>query len=155
MDEKVAFILEKELSDVLKTIYWKWDEGEITLPEVHKLYFLAKEKYLLADDKTRTKEASKLILKILFVSGKIVEQFVRKLQNGQLKPNDKELELLKEGCDEVLAAFDSHFKKELIAYQGKPYSVHRSEVEEKIRRVRNLIQNYHSKNNPNSNIPLQ
>jgi len=31
-----------------------------------------------------------------------------------------------------LSAFDSHFKKELIAYQGKPYSVHRSEAEEKL-----------------------
>ncbi|CAI2200311.1 1110_t:CDS:2, partial [Funneliformis geosporum] len=48
-------------------------------------------------------------------------------KNRQLKPNSKELELLKEGCDEVLAAFEKHFRKELLAYQRKPYNVHYSE----------------------------
>ncbi|CAI2179417.1 18394_t:CDS:2, partial [Funneliformis geosporum] len=62
--------------------------------------------------------------------------------NEEAKTQKAKLELLKEGCDEVLSAFDSHFKKELITYQGKPYSIHRSEAEEKVRRIRNLIQNY-------------
>jgi len=49
------------------------------------------------------------------------------------------LELLKEGCDEVLAAFEKHFRKELLAYQKKPYNIHYSEAKEKIRRIRKLI----------------
>jgi len=47
--------------------------------------------------------------------------------------------LLKEGCDEVLAAFEKHFKKELLTYQNKPYNIHYAEVKEKIRRIRKLI----------------
>jgi len=49
------------------------------------------------------------------------------------------LALLKEGCDEVLAAFEKHFRKELLAYQNKPYNIHYAEVKEKIRRIRKLI----------------
>jgi len=49
------------------------------------------------------------------------------------------LELLKKGCDEVLKAFDNDFKKELVAYQGKPYKIHHAEVNEKIRKIKKLI----------------
>ncbi|CAI2167586.1 8023_t:CDS:2 [Funneliformis geosporum] len=91
--------------------------GEITLPKTHELYFSAKEKYLSFDEEARTEAAS----------------------NGQFKPNDKELELLEEGCTEVLAAFDSHFKQELLTYQTKPYTIHHAEVKEKISQIRKLI----------------
>ena len=135
----MTFILEKELSDIMKEMYGKWERGGVGLPEVHKLYFSAKEKYLSFDEEARAQESSRLILKILFVAGRISEQFAKKWQNGQLEPNDKERELLKEGCDEVLAAFENHFKKELLAHQGKPYDVHYAEVKEKIRKIRGLI----------------
>ena len=135
----MTLILEKELSDILESIYSKWERGGINLPETYKLYFSAKEKYLSFDEEARTQKASELILKIVFAAGKISEDFVKEWQNGKLKPRDKELELLKKGCDEVLVAFDNHFKKELLAYQKKPYDIHHSEVKEKIRRIRKLI----------------
>jgi hypothetical protein len=39
-----------------------------------------------------------------------------------------------------LAAFDNHFKRELLAYQKKPYDIHHAEAKEKIRKIRKLIQ---------------
>jgi|SRR6185437_7252207 len=89
----------------------------------------------------KDKKSEELILKIFFAAGKISEDFVKKWQNGKLKPHNIELKLLKEGCDEVLAAFDSHFKKELLAYQKKPYDVHYAEAKEKNKRIRNLLKN--------------
>jgi len=71
-------ILEKELSDILEAIYSKWEGEGATLPEVYKLYFSAKEKYLSFDEEARSQESSRLILKILFVAGRISEQFVKK-----------------------------------------------------------------------------
>ncbi|CAG8693524.1 8993_t:CDS:2 [Ambispora leptoticha] len=73
------------------------------------MYFSAKEKYLSLDEEARTQASSR-----------------------QLKPNDKELELLKGGCDEVLAAFEKHFRKELLVYyteQGKQFSTQHEKVE--------------------------
>lgn len=130
----MIYYLEKELGEILVKIK---KEG-ISLQEGRDLYFEAKEKYLSFDEKARTQEESRLILKILFLVGGISEDFVKKWQNGKLKPNDRELELLKEGCNEVLEAFDNHFKKELLAYQKKPYDIHHAEVKEKIRKIRNI-----------------
>lgn len=134
-------ILEKELSDILEKIYFEWDKWGIILSETHELYFTAKGKYLSSNEEAKTQKASELILKIFFATGRISEQFVEEWQNGKLKSNDKELELLKEGCNEVLAAFDNHFKKELLTYQKKPYDIHHAEVKEKIRKIRNLLGN--------------
>jgi len=136
----MTFTLEKELSDILEKIHCKWDKEGITLPEVHRLYFLAKERYLSSPEKEKTKKAKELILKIFFAAGKISEDFVEKWQNSKLKPHNIELKLLKEGCDEVLAAFDNHFKKELLAYQKKPYDIHYAKVKEKIKRIRSLLE---------------
>jgi len=111
----------------------------ITLSENHELYFAAKEKYLSSDEEAKTQKAGELILKTFFAAGKISEDFVKKWQNGEITPTDKELGLLKEGCEEVLAAFGNHFKKELLFYQKKPYDIHCAEAKEKIRRIRKLI----------------
>ena len=81
-----------------------------------------------------------MILKILFRVGWISENFVREWQIGKLKPTEKELNLLEEGCEEVLTVFDNHFKRELLAYQAIPYSIHHAEVKEKISKIKRLIQ---------------
>ena len=132
-------ILEKELSDILEKIYYNWKKGDIILQEVHKLYFSAKDKYLTAQEREKNEETSELILKILFLTGRISEEFIEKWQGGKITPSDKELELLKEGCEEVLKVFDSHFKRELIAYQGKSFNEYHTEVKEKIEKIRKLI----------------
>jgi len=135
----MALILEKELSDILKKTYYKWKKGDITLQETHGLYFSAKKRYLAAQEEKRTKEVSELMLKNFFLAGRITEEFIEKWQKGKIAPTDKELELLKEGCEEVLTAFKKHFRKELLAYQKKPYNIHYAETKEKIRRIRKLI----------------
>ena len=102
----------------------------------------SKKKYLSSSEEARKQEASELMLKILFATGKISESFVKEWQNGELKPNKKELGLLKEGCDEVLVAFDNHFKEELsyhCAKQGQQFSTQYLIVKEKIRKIRGLI----------------
>jgi len=135
-------ILKKELSDILEKIYSRWQGEGITLSEARDLYFLAKKKYLSSSEEARKQEASELMLKILFATGKISESFVKEWQNGELKPNIKELGLLKEGCDEVLVAFDNHFKEELsyhCAKQGQQFSTQYLIVKEKIRKIRGLI----------------
>jgi len=73
----MTYILEKELTDILEEIYSKWEEKGIILPEAHDLYFSAKEKYLSFDEEARTQKASMLILKILFVVGRMSEDFVK------------------------------------------------------------------------------
>jgi len=133
-------ILEKKLSDIQEKMFFKWEKEGTTLPEAHDFYFSAKEEYLSSDKKARTERAKVLILKIFFAAGNISEDFIKKWQNGKLKPNVKELDLLKKGCDEVLAAFDNHFKEELLAYPGKPYNIHHTEVKEKIRKIRKLLE---------------
>ena len=74
--------------------------------------------------------------------GGISEEFIEKWQGGKITPTDKELELLKEGCNEVLEAFDNHFKEELLDYQRKSYDIHYAETKEKIRKIRNLLDNH-------------
>jgi len=130
---------EKELSNIREKIYSKWEKGGITLRETRDLYFAAKEKYLAVPEELKTKEVRELMLKILFLAGRITEGFIEKWQNGEITSTDKELGLLKEGCDEVLAAFEKHFRKELLAYQKKPYNIHYAETKEKNRRIRKLI----------------
>jgi len=63
----MAFTLEKELSGILEKIHLKWDKEGITLSETHRLYFLAKEKYLSFSEEEKTKKARELILKIFFL----------------------------------------------------------------------------------------
>jgi hypothetical protein len=48
--------------------------------------------------------------------------------------------LLKEGSSEVLEAFDNHFKRELLAYQGRSFNDHQREVKQKVRKIKELIQ---------------
>lgn len=133
--------LERELSGVLKKICWEGERGNVSLSEVSELYFSAKEKYLLSDKEAKNQESRRLILKILFVVGGISEEFIEKWQSGKISPTDKDLELLKEGCNEVLEAFDNHFREELLDYQKEPYDVHYAETKEKIRKIRNLLDN--------------
>jgi len=70
----MIYYLEKELGEILVKIK---KEG-ISLQEGRDLYFEAKEKYLSFDEKARTQEESRLILKILFLVGGISEDFVKK-----------------------------------------------------------------------------
>lgn len=127
--------LEEELGKLLVRIKNKG----ISLQEGRDLYFEAKEKYLSSDKKSRTREASRLILKIFFLVGRISEDFVKRWQSGKLKPSDKELELLKEGCNEVLEAFDNHFKEELVDYREKSFDIHYAETKEKVRKIRSIL----------------
>jgi len=134
----VKSIVEKELSGILE----KMREINISLQEGHGLYFEAKEKYLAAKKEQKTKEVSEIMLRILFMAGKISEGFVEDWQNGKITPTNKELALLKEGCNEVLEAFDNHFKKDLLSYyvrQGKQLSVQHKEAKQKIESIRELI----------------
>jgi hypothetical protein len=84
------------------------------------------------------------MLTIFFLAGRITENFIAEWQSGKIEPTEQEIELLKKGCEEVLEAFDNHFKPELLAWK-KPYKVHRTEVREKISRIRQLIQQYKAK----------
>jgi len=48
-----AFLLEKNLSEIFEKIYPAMEKEEkVSLPEIYDLYFLAKEKYLAAREKT-------------------------------------------------------------------------------------------------------
>lgn len=80
------------------------------------------------------------------MTGRISEEFIEKWQSGKITPTDKELELLKKGCEEVLAAFNNHFKKELFFYHGEQFPTRHTEVKEKIERIRKLLK----ENSPNS-----
>ena len=75
----------------------------------------------MTKEEKKTKETSELILKILSRAGSISERFIGEWQSGKIIPTNEELSLLREGCDEVLEAFDNYLKKELVAYQGKPF----------------------------------
>lgn len=134
--------LEKELSDILEKIHSILIEKRgITLQEARNPYFEAKKKYLAANKKEKSREAGLCMLDIFFQIGKISEKFVEEWRNGKFKPSNGELELLKEGCDEVLEAFDNHFKEDLLALYGKQkFNILHSEVKEKIRKIRELIQ---------------
>ena len=125
--------LEKELSDILEKIHSALKRGGITLQEARDPYFEAKNKYLTANQEEKTEEARLCMLDIFFQVGKVSEKFVENWQNGKFKPYDKELNLLKEGCNEVLEAFDNHFREDLIVLYGKQrFSVHHAKVKEKI-----------------------
>jgi len=69
---------EKELSNIREKIYSKWEKGGITLRETRDLYFAAKEKYLAVPEELKTKEVRELMLKILFLAGRITEGFIEK-----------------------------------------------------------------------------
>lgn len=64
------------LSNILEKILFQWEQEDITLQKTHKLYFSAKDKYLSFNEEVKTSEVSEIMLKILFVAGKITEQFV-------------------------------------------------------------------------------
>jgi hypothetical protein len=133
--------LEKELFDISEEILYKgFYKGVITLQKSCDLYFEAKGKYLISNEKERTRIAEKLMLTILFRVGKVCEEFISEWQKGKFIPNNHELSLLKEGCNEVEEAFDNLFQKELLAYQVKPFSEHHAEVKQKISKIRKLIQ---------------
>ena len=134
----MASNLEKELSEIKNSLHN--EKENISLQESHDLYFVAKDKYFSVKKEEKTEEASRLMLAIFFKVGKISEEFVAEWQKGKFKPTKKELELLKAGCEEVLAAFDNHFKPHLLALPYKPYKIHHAEVKEKIRKIRGLIQ---------------
>jgi len=68
--------LEKELSEIFKKVYPVMEKEKISLPEIYDLYFLAKEKYLVTEEKEKTEEAKKLIEIIFFRTGRTVEKFV-------------------------------------------------------------------------------
>lgn len=69
--------LEKELSEIFEKVYPVIEKKEkISLSEIYDLYFLAKEKYLTAEEKEKTEEAKKLIEIIFFRTGRTVEKFV-------------------------------------------------------------------------------
>ena|SRR5438874_911863 len=132
--------LEKELSDILEKIHSALKRGGITLQEARDPYFEAKNKYLTANQEEKTQEARLCMLDIFFQVGKVSEKFVENWQNGKFKPYDKELNLLKEGCNEVLEAFDNHFREDLIVLYGKQrFSVHHAKVKEKIGKIIGLI----------------
>jgi len=132
--------VEKELFEILEKVHLEAEKENISLQESHELYFVAKDKYFSAKKEERTEEAGRLMLAIFFQVGKISEKFVAEWQGGKFRPTEKELKLLKEGCKEVLTAFDNHFKPNLLAFQGKPYKIHQTEVKEKINKIRKLIQ---------------
>ena len=134
----MASNLEKELSEIKNSLHN--EKENISLQESHDLYFVAKDKYFSAKKEERTEEASQLMLAIFFKVGKVSEEFIAEWQKGKFKPTKKELELLKVGCEEVLTAFDNHFKPHLLALPYKPYQIHRAEVKEKITKIRGLIQ---------------
>jgi hypothetical protein len=131
--------LEQELFEIAKKLHSILEQGNISLQGAYNLYFKAKEKYLAAKKEQRTEEAGQFMLAVFFRAGKISEKFIAEWQSGQLEPTKQEIELLEKGCEEVLKAFDSHFKSELLALKAKPYEVHRAEVGEKISRVGALI----------------
>jgi len=132
--------LEKELSEILKKIHSIMKKKEISLQENHDLYFAAKDKYLVASEQEKSGKGGEYMLTIFFKVGEVSEKFVEEWQSDKFLPTDQELELLKKGCEEVLAAFNSHFKLNLLAYPYKPYEVHYAEAKEKIRKIRELIQ---------------
>jgi len=134
----MTFILEEELSTILEKIYSEWEKRDIALQEVRDLYFEAKEKYL-QDKGVKSEKASGLMLKILFTVGRINEEFIKKWQEKNITPTNRELKLIEEGCEEVLKAFDDHFKKELLAYQKKPYPIHHAGVKGKIKQIRKML----------------
>ena len=110
--------LEKELKKILAEMD-SILKGGITLQECRDLYFKAKQKYFLASEKERTIEARIFMLDIFFQAAKVVKRFIfNSWQKGEYKPTNVELNLLKEGCEEVLAAFDNHFKDNLLAHYG-------------------------------------
>jgi len=141
----VSTSLEQELFKIAKEFSSALEQGNIPLQEAYNLYFKAKEKYLATQKKQRTEETGQFMLAVFFRAGKISEKFIAEWQSGQLEPTKQEIELLEKGCEEVLKAFDSHFKSELLALKAKPYQIHRAEVGEKISRVRALIRQYKAK----------
>jgi hypothetical protein len=69
--------LEKNLSEIFEKIYPAMEEGEhIPLQEIYDLYFLAKEKYLVAGENERTEKVRDLMLIIFFRTGRTFEKFV-------------------------------------------------------------------------------
>jgi len=132
--------LEKELSDILEKIHSALRRGGVALQEARDPYFEAKNKYLTANQEERTKEARLCMLDIFFQVGKVSEKFVEEWQNGKFKPYNNELELLKEGCNEVLEAFNEHFKEDLIALYGKQqFNIYHAKVEGKVSKIIGLI----------------
>ena len=133
--------LEKNLSEIFEKIYPAMEKEEkISLPEIYDLYFLAKEKYLVAGENERTEKVRDLMLIIFFRTGRTFEKFVIDWQKGKFRPSQQELELLKKGCNEVLEVFDGYLKPELLIHPRRPYDAHYSETKEKISKIRELVQ---------------
>ena len=131
--------LEKELFEIAKKLRSILEQENISLQEVYDLYFKAKEKYLATKKEQRTEEAGQFMLAVFFRAGKITERFIAEWKSGKIEPTKRDIELLEKGCKEVLKAFDSHFKPELLNWKAKPYKVHKEEVGEKISRIKELI----------------
>jgi hypothetical protein len=131
--------LEQELFKIAKEFCSALEQENISLQGTYNLYFKAKEKYLAAKKEQRTEEAGQFMLAVFFRAGKIVERFIAEWQSGKINPTKMDIELLEKGCEEVLKAFDSHFKSELLALKAKPYQIHRAEVGEKISKIKELI----------------
>jgi hypothetical protein len=90
--------LEDELSEILT----KLSKKNISLQETKDLYFKAKEKFFATEEKERTETAGIKSLSIFFQVVIINQDFVKKWQSGKLIPQDKDLDLLEEGCKEVI-----------------------------------------------------
>lgn len=138
--------LEKELSYILKKIHSILKEKGITLQEARDPYFEAKKKYLAANREERTRQTGLCMLDIFFQVGKISEKFVEEWQSDKFKPSNGELELLKEGCNEVLEAFVNHFKEDLLALYGRQqFNIHHEKVKQKISKIKSLVQQEESR----------
>ena len=100
-----------------------------------------RKKYLMASKEERNQqEVSLCMLDIFFRVGKISEKFIEEWQNNKFKPYDSELNLLKEGCDEVLEAFDNHLKESLLFLYGKQrFDIQHAKVKVKVNKIRELI----------------
>ena len=92
--------LEDELSDILE----KLKKPEISLREVRDLYFEAKNKFLVAEEKTEVAgiNAVSIFLRVIVINS----DFVKNWQSGKISPKNEELDLLEEGCEEVPAVLD-------------------------------------------------